>query len=138
MKIKQPQFSKIFAAHDSPAERAEFASKAWAETIAELQDGDLVTKRRLEIAKRYVLLSTEYEFYYPQATYTGPVNAGPNGGEVFSMKWAALLKIGDQLLKLEESMLISPKSAGVKIEKTDGEKPLPTGAQKYLDRSKSH
>ena len=138
MTIKQPKFADIFAAHDNPSERALFASVAWAETIAELESAGLVTKRRLGIAERYVLLATEYKFYYSQATHEKPVKEGPNGGDVFSMKWSALLKIGDQLLKLEDSLMISPKSAGVKADGKPRDVMLPAAASKYLDRSKAH
>lgn len=135
--IRKPQFKRIFAAHDSPQERAEFASVAWAETISELEAGGLVTKRRLDLAKRYVLLCTEYEFYYAAATFEAPVKSGPNGGDVFSMSWSAILKMNEQLLKLEDALLITPRSNG---SKSSPEKPAPspTAADKYLERNKAH
>ncbi len=137
MKIRQPPFTEIFAAHTEAEKRAAYAAVVWAEGLAELENGGLVTKSRLNILKRYVLARTEYEFYYSVYAFEGLVNTGPNGGEVFSMKWAALLKLNDQIMKMEESLLISPKAAGNKLQ----DKPLetkPTAADKYLERSAVH
>ena len=134
MKIIQPRFTKIFAAHDEAEKRAEYASVTWAECLAELEASDLVTKSRLNILKRYVLARTDYEFLYPSYSFEGVVKTGPNGGEVFSMKYSALLKLNDQIMKMEDSLLISPKSAGNKVSEKKPETVV-TKADKYLDRN---
>lgn len=135
MKPRQPQFSKIFAAHDSPEERAQFAAVLWTKTVSEVGANGPITEGRLVMIRRYVLLATEYEFYYSSATFEAPVKSGPNGGDVFSMSWAAILKMGDQLLKIEDALLISPKAAGMKSAAAAPES-LPSAAEKYLSRSK--
>ena len=137
MKPRQPKFSKIYAAHEDAEARAECARVVWVETLSELEAAGLVTEPRLNILKRYAELRTEYEFYYSQATFKGPVTEGPNGGQVFSMKWAALFKMNDQLMKLEESLLISPKAAGDKVPSKFSDAPA-APADKYLERSNAH
>ncbi len=113
-KPRQPRFSQIFAAHDSGAERAEAAKVAWAEALAELEAAGLATASRMHTLKRYVLARVEYDFAYSAATHKGAVIEGPNGGQVFSMSYSAMLKMSDQILKLEDALLIAPKSAGEK------------------------
>lgn len=137
MNIKQPPFSKIYSAHDSPVERAQFASVVWAETIAEIQETGKITARRLFMAQRYVEMCTEYAFYYSSATFEQPVKKGPNGGDMFSMKWSAIMKINDQILKLEDALLISPKAAGIKLEARKPDS-VTTPADKYLGRAQAH
>ena len=136
--VKQPKYGRVFAAHSEAAEMAEYARVAWAETYADLESRGLVTKPRLNTLDRYIRARTEYEFLYPIAMHGGPTLTADSGGQYANMKYAAVAKLNEQIMKFEESLTISPKSIGLKVEDSGDEKPLPQGAQKYLDRSKAH
>lgn len=135
---KQPKYSKVFAAHVEPAEMAEYARIVWAETIAELDERDLITKPRLNTVDRYVRARTEYEFLYPIAMHEGPTLQKEGGGQFANMRYHAVAKLNEQIMKLEESLTLSPKSTGVKEEQVKSTKPLPNVTQKYLGRATAH
>lgn len=116
MKVRQPRYKQIFETHDKGAEKAETASICWAETIQHLQDNALLTKTRLGITDRYCRTKAEYEALYSVAMKEGPTLKSDSGGEYANMKWHAVGKLNADLMKLEESLLISPKAAGDKLD----------------------
>lgn len=117
---------------------AEYARVAWAETYADLDARDLITKPRLNMIDRYVRARTEYEFLYPVAMHEGPTLTAESGGRFANMKFAAVSKLNEQIMKFEEALTISPKSIGARGDDTGDEKLLPASAQKYLARSRGH
>jgi hypothetical protein len=109
VKIIQPRYKTVFKNND---EKAELARLFWAEAVEHLEQNGFTTKTRLATADRYVRARVEFEFLSPIALEEGPVKEGPNGGDVFNFNWSAVKKLGDEILKYEESLLISPKAAG--------------------------
>lgn len=111
MSIRQPRYKQIFSSHESGAEKAQLASVLWAEIIEHLGSIGETNKTRLGQADRWVRLRVEYEFLYPTAMEEGPTRTADSGGQYANMNWSAIGKLNEQLLKLEDSMLISPKAA---------------------------
>lgn len=128
-KPRAPRYAEIFRGN---SEKQATAKKAWQETIDWLEENDLLTTRRVEIADRYARAYAEYEFLYPQASTEGPVKPGPNDGEFVNLNWSMLEKLNDRLLKFEDALLISPKAAQDKVsDKAPPQKA--TKADAYLD-----
>jgi hypothetical protein len=109
--MRQPRYADIFR---DDTDKAEIASRVWQDVKAHLQENDLVTALRVQIADRYARAYAEYEVLYPSAA-EGPVKAGPNGGDVFRFEWSAVEKLNDRLAKFEKALLISPESAGGEV-----------------------
>jgi len=126
----QPNFKEVYGKSDRCEKKAEYASRKWEQIKAHLEDNGLTTKSRLDMAVRYVHACTEYHFLYPEAVGEGPVKTGPNKGDVYNMKWGAVEKINDRILKFEENLMISPKSADGKITPKVKKKGAP--AEKWL------
>ena len=113
---------------------AERACVLWAEVKTHLEDNSLLTKTRAGLADRYVRACVEYEFLYPSAMAEGPTSTSPTtGGEYANMKWSAVGKLNEQILKMEHSLLISPQSAEGKV--TAPKKPTNAPAGKWLEKS---
>jgi len=132
MKTRQPRYKQIFATHDKADEKAEIASVCWAEVIEHLEQNGLLSKTRLGLADRYCRTKAEYEILYADGMREGPTSKGSKGGEYANQKWHAVGKLNADLMKLEESLLISPKAAGGKID----DKPkgaAKTAASEFID-----
>lgn len=112
---RQPAYTQIYKGVTRGADMAKFAASKWAEIKSHIQDMGLETRSRYSMADRYVRACTEYHFLYPLAVKEGAVKRGPNGGDLFSMRWAACDKLNDRILKFEEALLISPKAAEGKL-----------------------
>lgn len=134
---KIPKYGDVFAAHSEAAEMAEYARVAWSETYADLESRGLLTKPRLNTLDRYVRARTEYEFLYPIAMHEGPTLTADSGGQYANMRYAAVSKLNEQIMKFEESLTISPKSIGLKVEDVGDKNPLPAVAQNYLSLANS-
>jgi phage terminase small subunit len=135
MKLKPPKYSKIFAGHDDGENWAQYAQVAWAEVIADLETSGLITASRLRSVDRYVRLLTEYEFRYSAISYQGPVIIAESSGNPYAnIEWAALKNLSEQLNKLEENLLITPRTAKANVDQKKPETVL-TKADKYLDRN---
>lgn len=131
MKPRQPRFRQIFGKRENTEEMAAYAAVAWAEVIEHLEENGLTTKTRIDTARRYVLARTEHEFLYPEAMAEGPTITAGSGGEYANMKWSAVGKLNEQIMKFEDSLLISPRAADGKVER---KKPASkkTGADEFL------
>lgn len=138
MTVRQPRYADIFAAHDEGEAMAEQARILWAEYKADLVARQLFTVPRGRMVDRLVRLQVEYNLHYPIAVLEGPVRLSSDGNQYVNMLWSQCQKMSDQILKLETALTITPQSIGSKVEGAGGEKPLPTGAKKYLERSKAH
>lgn len=126
---EQPKYKDIFKLHESGVELAQRAAVIWAEVYEELDVQGLTSKSRLAILDRYVRARVEYEFLYPEAIVDGPVKKAASGGEYANMKWAAISKLNDRIMKLEASLLLSPHASdGKKV------KPRKRGSNKFLNR----
>lgn len=138
MTMRQPRYGDIFAAHDEGERLAERARILWAEYKADLESRNLFTTPRGRMVDRLVRLQVEYDHHYPVAVLEGPVRFSSDGNQYVNMLWSQCQKMNDQILKLETALTITPQSIGSKVEGAGEDKPLPKGAQKYLDRSKTH
>ena len=138
MSKRQPLYGKIFAGHDEGEAMAEHARVLWAEYKADLEDRKLFTPTRGRMVDRLVRIRVEYDTYYPVAIHDGPVRLSSDGNQYVNMLWSQCQKMSDQILKLETALTITPQSIGSKVEGAGSEKTLPTGAKKYLERSKAH
>jgi phage terminase small subunit len=135
MKLTPPKYTKIFAGHDDGENWAQFAQVAWAEVIADLEASGLITASRLRSVDRYVRTLTEYEFRYSAISYQGPVIIAESSGNPYAnIEWAALKNLSEQLNKLEENLLITPRTAKANVAQEKPDAPL-TKADKYLDRN---
>lgn len=114
-----PRYGVVFRDND---ERAALAKRIWKETIEALTEVDALSAANLARADRYARARVEYEVFYPGAAEEGPILKGPNGGDVFNGRWAAVEKLGDRLLKLEKAMF------GEAVIRPLGEKPKGEGA----------
>lgn len=138
MTVRQPRYGDIFAGHEEGEAMAAHARILWAEYKSDLEARALFTVPRGRMIDRLVRLRVEYDHHYPIAVHEGPVRLSADGNQYVNMLWSQCQKMNDQILKLETALTITPQSIGSKVEGAGGEKPLPTGAQKYLDRSKAH
>lgn len=138
MAMRQPRYGDIFAAHDEGESLAERARILWAEYKSDLESRNLFTTPRGRMVDRLVRLQVEYEHHYPLAILEGPVRLSPDNNQYVNMLWSQCQKMSDQILKLETALTITPQSIGSKVEGAGGDRPLPTGAKKYLDRSKAN
>lgn len=128
--MKKPVYKRVYGDLDDGAERIRAADREWKALILDLSERNQLTNQRLRIVDRLVRERVEYEFLAPIVALEGPVQRGPNGGDVFNFKWSALQKVKDQILKLETALgLIVDKSAA-----GTGPPPKKTKASKYLDR----
>jgi len=132
VKIRQPRYKQIFETHDDGEKKAEIASVCWVEVIEHLKENGLLSRTRLGLADRYCRAKAEYETLYARGMKEGPTSKGASGGEYANQKWHAVGKLNADLMKLEESLLISPKAAGGKIDDKKKETPK-TAADEFLD-----
>jgi len=107
---RKPPYITIFAARENSKEMAEYASDVWRVGLAHMTDNNLVTDARLITLDRYARAQTEYSFLYPVAMIEGPTLKSGNGGEYVNMKWAAVGKLNEQIMKFEASLLIAPQT----------------------------
>ena len=135
---RQPRYGDIFAGHENGEAMAEQARILWAEYKSDLEGRQLFTVPRGRMVDRLVRLQVEYNLHYPVAVHEGPVRLSSDGNQYVNMLWSQCQKMNDQILKLETALTITPQSIGSKVEGAGGDAPLPTGAKKYLDRSKAH
>ena len=126
---KAPKYDEIFRGN---AEKATVARRVWQETVEWLEENALLTPRRLEIVDRYARSYAEYEYLYPTVSEEAPVKEGPNGGEFVNLNWSMLEKLNDRLMRFEDALLISPKSAQDRVADRPVEK-TKTKADDYLD-----
>lgn len=116
---------------------AEQANSLWVAYKADLKGRGLWNAARAHTVDRLVRASVQYYYISPIAIADGPVKVGPNGGDVFNFNWSSMEKLDDRISKLEKSLTLTPESVGAKI--SEGRSPVvPSGAKKYLERSKSH
>ncbi len=132
MAIETPDYHDVFAARADGAAMAEYACGAWTELIRELDEARLLTVARLGLADRYVRARTEWQFLYPSAMRDGPTRTSDSGGEYANQQWSAVAKLSEQLAKLEDALLISPKAAREKRAKRHLARKW-TPADEYLD-----
>ena len=137
MSTRKPRYGDIFAGHDDGSAMAESANILWATYRNNLEDRGLWTAARAITVDRLVRYVVEHDHYHPIAVSQGPVKQGENG-EYVNMLWSMVQKLADRIDKLEKALTLTPESVGAKQEGTGASKPLPTGAKKYLDRSKTH
>lgn len=138
MTTRKPRYGDIFAGHDEGAAMAEQANILWETYKSDLVDRGLWNAARGLTTDRLVRASVQYHLISPIAIAEGPVTKGPNGGDVFNFKWSTMEKLDDRISKLEKSLTLTPESVGAKVEGSGGEKQIPKGASKYLDRAKAH
>ena len=130
MTYRAPSYSRVFAKHDEPAERAKFAAALWKERFKDLDERGLVTSGRVRIIDRYVRAATEYEFLYSEAMSEGPTLQADSGGQFANQRWYAVGKLNEQIMKFEIALGIPAKQ-----DDGEGQKPTaaPTKADGYLD-----
>ncbi|MCJ8138595.1 P27 family phage terminase small subunit [Falsirhodobacter halotolerans] len=125
-----PTYSRVFEAHGQAEEMAAFAAVLWKERMADLKARKLVTSGRVRIVDRYVRALTEYEFLYPQAMAEGPTLQAESGGQFANMRWHAVGKLNEQIMKFEAALAIPAKH-------DEGDAPAPprpkSKASRYLD-----
>lgn len=125
-----PQYSRVFAKHDAAADRAKFAAALWKERYSDLGERGLVTSGRVRIIDRYVRAMTEYEFLYAEAMAEGPTLTAESGGQFANMRWSAVGKLNEQIMKFETAL-------GIPAKQDDTEPVRPpknrTKADDYLD-----
>jgi len=131
MSKKKPNYVKVFKKHNQPKSRADYASEAYDEALEYLKDGGLVTKARLNTLDRYVRARTEYEFLYASAMSGGPALKKRGGGSYANMEWSAVGKLNEQIMKFEESLLISPRAAQDKVASKEA-KQKPSAADEFF------
>lgn len=91
------------------------AERFWDEIYQHLTTINFTTSLHSGLADRYVRARVCYHRLGVEVANLEAIMDGPNGGQVYNQKWIALRKTDEHLLKFEEALLISPKSAGGKI-----------------------
>lgn len=130
MTTKQPNYNELYAQFDDADARTAFAISAWDTIVADMKEAGTFTPLLEHMIDRLVRDYVEYEFLYPHVTAEGPVSIGPNGGEYFNLAWSALAKLKTHILRLEESLRITPQKASEA--KPQKRQPLPS--DEYLNR----
>ena len=106
-KIRTPAFGAIF----SDKKQVKLARKYWKVVFGHLAKNKLVSEARLIVAGRYVQTLVELDTIAKDVHDEGPVKAGPNGGDVYSLYFAAKRKLnlpgftGDCLVLLKRLYL---------------------------------
>lgn len=134
MTTRQPRYGDIFAGHDEGAEMAELARVLWAELKSDLESRNLFDATRGRMVDRLVRLRVEYEQHYPIAAQEGPVCLSGDGNQYVNMLWSQCQKMNDQILKLEDALLISPRALSAKSDKPHESKKPPAAAAEFLAR----
>ena len=112
---------------------AAVADLAWAEASAFLEERQQLTPTRAKIVDRYARAYAEYETHFAEAALNGPVNIGErNGGEFASLKWSAIEKLNERLMKFERSLGISVEGKSEPVATGGAGKPQ-AKALKYLN-----
>ncbi|MGB1215957.1 MAG: P27 family phage terminase small subunit [Pikeienuella sp.] len=109
---RAPRYADIYRTNPDMEAKAK---KVWRDSISWLEENNLLTEQRVEIADRYARACAEYHSIYPIAAEEGPVKVGPNGGDVFNFNWSACEKLNDRMAKFEDALLIAPKAAQDKV-----------------------
>ncbi len=102
--VKRPNYKEVFSKHDRADERAEYAAIIWETGFTELDNRGLVTGPRLLTLDRYVRAQTEYKFLYSEAMADGPTCKSDGGNDYANMKWSAVGKLNEQIMKFEDAL----------------------------------
>lgn len=125
MKDFKPDYGLIF-----DDERVDYADDAYSVALEHLVSTGNVSIPRLRMVDRYARAYAEYLWMYPDVVDEGgAIQLGPNGGDVFNMKWTVIEKLNDRIAKFELKL-------GMDVDKAEPPTNRPstrTAADDYLD-----
>ena len=105
------------------------AAVLWETYVADLNARRQWSEARGQMIDRLVRFVVAFEREAPLAVAAGPVQVGPNGGQVADLRWAAIKGLNGEILKLEKALGLTPEG-GQQIRREAGKQT--TAADEFL------